>query len=146
MSAKIGSPRNMGKGRIICRVVSMNIPYLFFAFLATKLGQAARLAPGVGFSEKALYYIQGLSLAFRSVLPSFYPTDLLVGIIVAALIRLAVYVRGKNAKKFRKNEEYGSARWDAYYLLKELLYGRRRRRHYDAIRQDHRAVLPPFSG
>ena len=99
------------KKRSMKKIILLNIPYVFFALLATKLGQAARLAPGVGFSEKALYYIQGLSLAFQSALPSFYPTDLLVGIIAAALIRIAVYVRGKNAKKFRKNEEYGSARW-----------------------------------
>ena len=99
------------KKRNMKKIILLNVPYVFFALLATKLGQAARLAPGIGFSEKALYYIQGLSLAFQSALPSFYPTDLLVGIIAAALIRLAVYVRGKNAKKFRKNEEYGSARW-----------------------------------
>ena len=102
--------QNSISGKNIFKTICLNIPYLFFALLATKLGQAARLAPGVGFSEKALYYIQGLSLAFQSALPSFYPADLLVGIIAATLIRLAVYVKGKNAKKFRKKEEFGSAR------------------------------------
>ena len=88
-----------------------NIPYVFIALLATKLGQAARLAPGSDFSAKALHIMDGLSLAFESVLPSFHPIDLLVGIAAGALLKLAVYLKGKNAKKFRKNLEYGSARW-----------------------------------
>ena len=88
-----------------------NIPYVFIALLATKLGQAARLAPGTDFSGKALHIMEGLQAAFSSIAPSFHPTDLLVGIALAGILRLAVYVKGKNAKKFRKNEEYGSARW-----------------------------------
>ena len=88
-----------------------NIPYVFIALLATKLGQAARLAPGFDFSSKALHIMDGLTMAFENIMPSFHPIDLLVGVAVAAIIRLAVYVKGKNAKKFRKNLEYGSARW-----------------------------------
>ncbi len=88
-----------------------NIPYVFIGLLATKLGQAARLAPGFDFSSKALHIMDGLMMAFENILPSFHPIDLLVGIAAAAIIRLAVYVKGKNAKKFRKNLEYGSARW-----------------------------------
>ena len=87
------------------------LPYLLFALLGTKLGQAARLAPGEDFSAKALHILDGMRSAFRSPLPSFHPIDLLVGSGIAGLIWLAVYVKGKNAKKFRKNEEYGSARW-----------------------------------
>lgn len=90
-----------------------NIPYVFIALLATKLGQAARLAPGFDFSSKALHIMDGLTMAFENIMPSFHPIDLLVGVAVAAIIRLAVYVKGKNAKKFRKNLEYGSARWSA---------------------------------
>ena len=88
-----------------------NIPYVFIGLLATKLGQAARLAPGFDFSSKALHIMDGLTMAFENILPSFHPIDLLVGIAAAVIIRLAVYVKGKNAKKFRKNLEYGSARW-----------------------------------
>ena len=88
-----------------------NIPYVFIALFATKLGQAWRLAPGTDFSGKALHLMEGFAAAFRSALPSFHPIDLCVGVAAALLIRLIVYVKGKNAKKFRKNLEYGSARW-----------------------------------
>ena len=88
-----------------------NIPYVFIALFATKLGQAVRIAPGFDFSSKALHIMDGLTMAFENIMPSFHPIDLIVGIAAAAIIRLAVYVKGKNAKKFRKNLEYGSARW-----------------------------------
>ena len=88
-----------------------NIPYVFIALFATKLGQAWRLAPGTDFSGKALHIMEGFATAFSSLVPSFHPIDLCVGVAAALLIRLIVYVKGKNAKKFRKNLEYGSARW-----------------------------------
>ena len=88
-----------------------NIPYVFISLFATKLGQAARLSPGADFSGKALHLMEGFAAAFQSALPSFHPIDLCVGVAAALLIRLIVYVKGKNAKKFRKNLEYGSARW-----------------------------------
>ena len=88
-----------------------NIPYVFIALFATKLGQAWRLAPGTDFSEKVLHLMEGFAAAFQSALPSLHPIDLCVGVAAALLIRLIVYVKGKNAKKFRKNLEYGSARW-----------------------------------
>ena len=88
-----------------------NIPYVFIALFATKPGQAWRLAPGMDFSGKALHLMEGFAAAFQSALPSFHPLDLCVGVAAALLIRLIVYVKGKNAKKFRKNLEYGSARW-----------------------------------
>ena len=88
-----------------------NIPYVFIALFATKLGQAWRLAPGTDFSGKALHLMEGFAAAFQSALPSLHPIDLCVGVAAALLIRLIVYVKGKNAKKFRKNLEYGSARW-----------------------------------
>ena len=99
------------KQKNIKKLLILNAPYLLFALLATKLGQAARLAPGTDFSSKALHIMEGLSAAFQNAAPSFHPADLCVGIAVALCIRLAVYVKGKNAKKFRKNVEYGSARW-----------------------------------
>ena len=91
--------------------VLLYVPYLIVALLGTKLGQAARLAPGVGFSQKATHIIEGLQEAFQDLLPSFQPVDLLVGAVCAGIVWLVVYVKGKNAKKFRKNQEYGSARW-----------------------------------
>ena len=93
------------------KLVLTHIPYAFIALLATKLGQAWRFAPGTDFSGKVLGLLTGFSAAFQSAMPSFHPTDLLVGITAAAIIRLVVYVKGRNAKKFRKNLEYGSARW-----------------------------------
>ncbi len=95
----------------IKKLILPNIPYAVIALFATKLGEAVRLAPGGDASEKMLNIVQGFSLAFKSSLPSFHPIDLLVGIAIALIIRLAVYIKGKNAKKYRKNVEYGSARW-----------------------------------
>jgi len=93
------------------KLILPNIPYVFIGLLATKLGQAARLSPGADFSAKVLNLMDGISMAFSNIMPSFHPIDLLVGITAAVIIRLVVYFKGKNAKKFRKNLEYGSARW-----------------------------------
>ena len=101
----------MKKPLHIKKLALPNIPYIFIALFATKLGQAWRLAPGMDFSGKALHLMEGFAAAFQSALPSFHPIDLCVGVAAALLIRLIVYVKGKNAKKFRKNLEYGSARW-----------------------------------
>ena len=98
----------------IKKIILPNLPYLLFVLLGTKCGQAARFAPGLDFSQKALHILDGFRLAFKSLLPSFHPADLLVGLLIAAVLRLAVYVKGKNAKKFRKNMEYGSARWGTH--------------------------------
>ena len=101
----------MKKSLNIKKFLLPNIPYVFIALFATKLGQAWRLAPGMDFSGKTLHLMEGFAAAFQSALPSFHPIDLCVGAAAALLIRLAVYVKGKNAKKYRKNVEYGSARW-----------------------------------
>ena len=93
------------------KLLLMNLPYLFVALYATKFGQAWRLAAGADASGKLLHLMDGLTAAFASPLPSFYPADLGVGVLLVAALRLAVYVKGRNAKKFRKNVEYGSARW-----------------------------------
>ena len=91
----------------------LNIPYIVLGLAATNLGEMWRLAVGANASEKVQSIVlDGLiAKAFSNPLPSFYPTDLLVGIACGAALRLAVYLKGKNAKKFRHNEEYGSARW-----------------------------------
>ena len=88
-----------------------NLPYLLFVYLFDKLCQAVRLAPGLDASEKFLHLSQGFTEAFSSGLPSLHPLDLLVGIAGAVIVRLAVYAKGKNARKYRKGIEYGSARW-----------------------------------
>ena len=87
------------------------VPYIFVAMLASKLGQAWRFSPGTDFSGKALHLIDGLRQAFQSFWPSLHPADLCLGALAAAALWLAVYLKGRNAKKFRKNKEYGSARW-----------------------------------
>ena len=99
------------KRRSIKKIILPNLPYLFIALFATKLPQAWRLAEGADASEKLLHLLDSLADAFRSPFPSFHPLDLCIGILIAAAIRLAVYLKAKNAKKYRKNVEYGSARW-----------------------------------
>ena len=93
------------------KLILPNIPYVVFVYLFDKVGQAVRLAPGADISAKLLYITQVFSAAVENALPSVYPLDLLVGIVGAVIIRLIVYVKGKNAKKYRKGAEYGSARW-----------------------------------
>ena len=88
-----------------------SVPYVFIALFATKLGQTWRLADGITVSEKFMHIADGFSKAMQSPLPSFHLLDLLVGVITALLIRLIVYEKSKNAKKYRRNVEYGSARW-----------------------------------
>lgn len=87
------------------------MPYLLFVYLFDKVGAALRLAPGVELSDKILGLGTGFSAAFASAAPSFHPVDLLIGVSGAVIIRLMVYFKGKNAKKYRKGIEYGSARW-----------------------------------
>lgn len=98
----------------IRKLVLLNLPYVVLGLYATKLGQAYRLAAGVDFGSKLLHIGEGFSAAFQSPLPSFVPADLLVGLLCGAALRLAVYIKGKNAKKYRKDVEYGSARWGTH--------------------------------
>lgn len=95
----------------IKKLLILNAPYLLFVYLFDKVGQAVRLSPGADLSGKLVSIGSGFSAAFSNALPSFNPMDLLIGIVGAVVIRLAVYVKGKNAKKYRKGMEYGSARW-----------------------------------
>ena len=95
----------------IKKMLILNAPYLIFVYAFDKIGQAFRLAPGADLTGKLLSIGDGFSAAFSNALPSFDPMDLLIGIAGAAIIRLAVYMKGKNAKKYRKGIEYGSARW-----------------------------------
>ena len=88
-----------------------NIPYVVIGLFATNLGEGWRLAAGSNASEKLLHIVDGLALAFANPLPSFHLLDICIGAGVGGFLRLAVYLKGKNAKKYRKNMEYGSARW-----------------------------------
>ena len=93
------------------KLIIPNLPYAILGLYATKLGQAWRLAPGVSLADKLLRIMDGLVLAFQSAAPSFHPVDLLVGIACGVGLRFAVYMKGKNAKKYRQGAEYGTARW-----------------------------------
>ena len=95
----------------IKKLLILNAPYLLFVYLIDKAGAAVRLSPGADMGAKVLHLGEGFTAAFASAAPSFHPADLLIGFAGAVIIRLAVYMKGKNAKKYRKGIEYGSARW-----------------------------------
>lgn len=97
--------------KTIKRLLIPNIPYVVIGLVATNLGEAWRLTDGANASSKILSLMATVPLALSNPLPSFHPFDLLIGLLCGAGLRLAVYLRGKNAKKYRHNEEYGSARW-----------------------------------
>ena len=97
--------------RKIKKAVILNLPYLLVALFVTKLSAAWQMAPGIDFAQKFSGLIQGLALSFQSPFPSFHPVDLIVGCLMGLLLRLVVHLKGRNARKFRKNSEYGSARW-----------------------------------
>ena len=93
------------------KLLILNLPYLFFVWLFMKVGEAYRLTPGTDLSEKLLHIAEGFSLAFSNALPNLNGQDFLIGVAGAVIVRLLVYFKGKNAKKYRKGVEYGSARW-----------------------------------
>ena len=93
------------------KLILTNLPYLLFVYPFDKVAQAFRLAPGADLSAKLLAIGEGFTAAFSRMGLSFHPTDLLIGIAGALVLRLAVYMRSKNAKKYRHGVEYGSARW-----------------------------------
>ena len=95
----------------IKKLLILNLPYLLFVWLFDKVGAAVRLSLGADASAKLLHLGDGFTAAFSSIAPSFHPVDLLIGIAGAVIVRLIIYVKGKNAKKYRKGMEYGSARW-----------------------------------
>ena len=95
----------------IKKYVLPNIPYLFIFWCFLKLGTAYRMAAGADFGNKLIGMIKTIGPAFGTIAPGFAPSDWLIGIVGAVVIRLVVYYKVKNAKKFRKDVEYGSARW-----------------------------------
>ena len=95
----------------IKKYVIPNIPYLFILWACLKLGTAYRLAPGADFAHKLMGLGQSIGPAFADFAPGLHPLDWLIGIVGAVGFRLLIYMKSKNAKKFRRDEEYGSARW-----------------------------------
>lgn len=95
----------------IRRLLFLYLPYVILGLVATNLGEAWRLAEGVNSSEKLLSLMTTFGVAFENPLPSVHPFDLFIGLCCGGGMRLAVYLKGKNAKKYRHNLEYGSARW-----------------------------------
>ena len=95
----------------IKKLLILNLPYLLFVWLFDKAGAAVRLSPGADASAKLLHLGDGFTAAFSSIAPSFHPADLALGIAGAVIVRLIIYTKGKNAKKYRRGTEYGSARW-----------------------------------
>ena len=95
----------------IKKLLILNAPYLLFVWLFMKIGEAFRLSPGADLSGKLLHIMEGVTAAFEKPFPSLNGQDFLIGVAGAVIMRLAVYLKGKNAKKYRKGVEYGSARW-----------------------------------
>ena len=93
--------------------IILHLPYAVAGLLATNFGEAWRLTEGVESSRKVLALMDTLKTAFSNPLPSLHSLDLMIGVICALVFYLAVYMRSKNAKKYRHNTEYGSARWSA---------------------------------
>ncbi len=97
----------------IKKMILSNLPYAIFAYAGNKLAFAYRIAEGEGFHEKLLPFLNEIGTSFAQVLPSFNPIDIFVGIAIAAVMKLILYIKSKNKKKFRQVEEYGSAVWGA---------------------------------
>ena len=95
------------------KLIIANLPYLLFVDLFGKLGQAYRLAEGIDLSQKLLHFADGCAAAFADFAPGLALFDWLVGIVGAVAFRLLIYFKSKNAKKYRRDAEYGSARWSA---------------------------------
>ena len=95
----------------LTKLLALYLPYLLLGLVATNLGEAWRLAEGKELGDKIMSMMGTVPLAFANPLPSLHPLDILVGLCCGAGLRLAVYLRGKNAKKYRHGMEYGSARW-----------------------------------
>jgi len=104
------------KKKNLKKLIILNIPYIVIGLVATNIGEAFRIAGGTNASEKVQSVILDgcFGTAFSNPLPSLHPMDLLVGLAIGGILRLAVYMKSKNAKKFRHNQEYGSARWGTH--------------------------------
>ena len=137
----------------IKKLLILNLPYLLFVWLFDKVGAAVRLSPGADASAKLLHLGDGFTAAFSSIAPSFHPADLALGIAGAVIVRLIIYTKGKNAKKYRRGTEYGSARWGGADDIKPYtdpvfennipLQGGRLQDHQQLQRHRHRQYHQP---
>ena len=93
------------------KLIILNLPYAIIGLFCSNIGEAWRIAEGTDISTKLLGFFTSMGTAWGNPMPSFHPFDLCIGLAIGAAFRLVVYVRSKNAKKYRHNEEYGSARW-----------------------------------
>lgn len=100
------------------KVIIKALPFVIMGLFATKLGQAYRLSDGIAFSDKLTHIGGGFTLAFQNSMPSFHHFDLLIGAACGGIFKAVFYFKGKNAKKFRKDIDYGSARWDTPAYIK----------------------------
>ena len=97
----------------LSKLLALYLPYVLMGLVATNFGEAWRLAAGKELGDKIVSLMDTLPAVFANPLPSLHPLDLLVGLCCGAAMRLAVYLKGKNARKYRHGMEYGSARWSA---------------------------------
>ena len=97
----------------LSKLLALYLPYILLGLVATNFGEAWRLAEGKELGDKIMSMMGTISVAFANPLPSLHPIDLFIGLCCGAGMRLAVYLKGKNAKKYRHGMEYGSARWSA---------------------------------
>ena len=97
----------------LTKLLALYLPYILLGLVATNFCEAWRLAEGKELGDKIMSMMGTIPVAFANPLPSLHPFDLCVGVAGAVAVRLIVYSKGKNAKKYRKGEEYGSARWSA---------------------------------
>ena len=93
------------------KLIILNLPYFIIGLFCTNIGEAWRIATGADLGTKIISFCSSMGAAWGNPMPSFHPFDLVIGLTIGATFRLVVYVRSKNAKKYRHNEEYGSARW-----------------------------------
>lgn len=95
------------------KLILSNLPYVIFAYAGNKIAFAYRVAEGSGFEEKLMPFMSNLGVSFAKIFPSFHPIDILFGLALAAVMKVVLYIKSKNRKKFRQGEEYGSAVWGA---------------------------------
>lgn len=102
------------------KLIIKAVPYVAFSYVGNLIGFAYRTAEGNGFQEKLLPFMSNLGVAFARIFPSLHPFDLLIGLGLAGVMRLVLYVKSKNRKKFRQGEEYGSAVWGGERILSRM--------------------------
>ena len=130
----------MKKTLDIKKLILLNMPYILLGLFATNFGEAWRMAQGADASEKFLSLVAVLPGALQSFWPSLHPLDLLVGLCCGVGLRLAVYLKSKNAKKYRHGLEYGSARWGTTTLVPMLMYGKEASNRKQEIDRQHYTI------